>query len=299
LGFFGAFLLGIWWGKFVGTLRGSLGCDSPPKSVSKGAPFSGFPGSRVRGVLGGISSIPPFGQVLVGLNLSMDSSWGVPIIPKVLFKSVERFGRSRFGFGGVDPRVLFTPSCPGYPGLTGVLDRSDRCNPWWVFARVNVWVNLLLSCVGAVSSLGQFGGRLACLAIWGLSGLDRSDRCVAPAWPVWSHLVEVAEFHQQGPVRPVVLTGLIGVGQWTRGLVFRCVLGLEGCVLVPRSSGTPVATWAWPIWVVSRRRVLEAVFILLEFPSPSRRIFIDSHSLPPLSGSPYRSFSMEKKERKK
>jgi hypothetical protein len=32
--------------------------------------------------------------------------------------------------------------------------------------------------------------------------------------------------------------------------------------------------------VVSRRRVLEAVFILLEFPSPSRRIFIGSHSLP-------------------
>jgi hypothetical protein len=42
-----------------------------------------------------------------------------------------------------------------------------------------------------------------------------------------------------------------------------------------------VATWAWPIWVVSRRRVFEAVFILLEFPSPSRRIFISSHSLPP------------------
>jgi hypothetical protein len=62
------------------------------------------------------------------------------------------------------------------------------------------------------------------------------------------------------------------------------------CVLVPRSSGTPVATWDWPTWVVSRRRVLEAVFILLEFPSPSRRIFIGSHSPPPLSGSPYRSF---------
>jgi hypothetical protein len=27
---------------------------------------------------------------------------------------------------------------------------------------------------------------------------------------------------------------------------------------------------------------LEAAFILLEFPSPSRRIFIGSHSLPPL-----------------
>jgi hypothetical protein len=80
----------------------------------------------------------------------------------------------------------------------------------------------------------------------------------------------------------VVLTSLTGVGQWTRGLVFRCVLVSEECVLVPRSSGTPVATWAWPTWVVSRRCVLEAVFILLEFSSPSRRIFIGSHSLPPL-----------------
>jgi hypothetical protein len=79
-----------------------------------------------------------FGQVLVGLNLAMDSSLGVPNIPKVLFKSVERFRRSRFGFGGVDPRVLFILSCPGYTGLTGALDRSDRCEPWWVFSRVNV-----------------------------------------------------------------------------------------------------------------------------------------------------------------
>jgi hypothetical protein len=63
--------------------------------------------------------------------------------------------------------------------------------------------------------------------------------------------------------------------------VFRCVLGSEGCVLVPRFSSTPVATWTWPIWVVSRRRVLEVVFILLESSSPWRRNFISSHSLPP------------------
>jgi hypothetical protein len=41
------------------------------------------------------------------------------------------------------------------------------------------------------------------------------------------------------------------------------------------------AMWAWPTWVVSRTRVLEAAFVLLESPSPSRRIFIGSHSLPP------------------
>jgi hypothetical protein len=97
-----------------------------------------------------------------------------------LFKSVERFGRSRFGFGGVNPRVLFIPSCPGYTSLTGALDRSDRCEPWWAFARVNAWVCSLLSCVAAVASLGQFGGRLACLVLWGLSGCDWSNWCVSP-----------------------------------------------------------------------------------------------------------------------
>jgi hypothetical protein len=48
------------------------------------------------------------------------------------------------------------------------------------------------------------------------------------------------------------------------------------------SSSTPVVVWTWPTWVVSRRCVLEVVFVLLESTSPSRRIFIGSHSLPPL-----------------
>jgi hypothetical protein len=63
--------------------------------------------------------------------------------------------------------VLFIPSCPGYTGLTGALDRSDWCNPWWDFAQVNISVCLLLSCVGAISSLGPFGAQLACLVFWG------------------------------------------------------------------------------------------------------------------------------------
>jgi hypothetical protein len=53
----------------VGTLRGSLGCDSPPKSVSKGARFWGFPSSWVRGLLGGICSIPPFWASFRGIKL--------------------------------------------------------------------------------------------------------------------------------------------------------------------------------------------------------------------------------------
>jgi hypothetical protein len=67
------------WGKFVGTLRGYLGCDSPPKSVSKGARFWGFLSSRVRGVLGGIFSIPPFwtsfGGIKLGYGLLMRCSY--------------------------------------------------------------------------------------------------------------------------------------------------------------------------------------------------------------------------------
>jgi hypothetical protein len=53
----------------VGTLRGSLGCDPPPKSVSKGARFWGFLSSRVRGAFGGISSIPPFWTIFGGIKL--------------------------------------------------------------------------------------------------------------------------------------------------------------------------------------------------------------------------------------
>jgi hypothetical protein len=68
-------------------------------------------------------------QVLVDINLPMDSPRGVPTIPKVLLMFVERFGRSRFGFGGVDLRVLFIPSCPGYIVLTGALD-SSIFGPW-------------------------------------------------------------------------------------------------------------------------------------------------------------------------
>jgi hypothetical protein len=63
----------------VGTLRGFLGCDSPPKFVSKGARFRGFPCSRVRGVLRGISSITlvwtSFGGIKLGYGLLMRCSY--------------------------------------------------------------------------------------------------------------------------------------------------------------------------------------------------------------------------------
>jgi hypothetical protein len=66
----------------VGTLRGSLGCDSPPKAMSEGARFWGFLRSRVRGVLGEISLIPPFwtsyGGIKLGYGLLMRCSFFPP-----------------------------------------------------------------------------------------------------------------------------------------------------------------------------------------------------------------------------
>jgi hypothetical protein len=44
---------------------------------------------------------------------------------------------------GVDPRVLFILSCPGYTSLTGALDRSDWCESLVGFASGE----LLDSCV--------------------------------------------------------------------------------------------------------------------------------------------------------
>jgi hypothetical protein len=79
--------------------------------------------------------------------------------PKVLCEFVERFGRSGVGFGDVDPWVLFIPTSSGHIGLTGASHRSDQCRPLLGFARVNVCVSSLLSCVAAVLSLSQFGAR--------------------------------------------------------------------------------------------------------------------------------------------
>jgi hypothetical protein len=157
---------------------------------------------------------------------------------------VERFGRSRLRFGGVNQRVLFIPRSPGHTGQTSASHRSDRCNPCWVFAGVNIWVCSLLSCVAAVSSLGRFVARLAYLVFWGflaeigLTGvLHRYDRCGAFLWKspsltsrdrsdrwcslVWSVLVSGLEVWCSAAFsgQKVVcwFLGLVAL-QWLRGL---------------------------------------------------------------------------------
>jgi hypothetical protein len=73
---------------------------------------------------------------------------------------VERIGRSGVGFGGVDPRVLFIPSCPGFTGLTGALDRSDRCEPFVGFALGELLNPCVFGLCCCWSVLGSFGGAL-------------------------------------------------------------------------------------------------------------------------------------------
>jgi hypothetical protein len=70
---------------------------------------------------------------------------------------VERFGRSKFGFGGVDSRVLFIPSCRGLTDLTGVCDRSDQCMPLVGFASGEVLESCVFESWCFLSVLGLFG----------------------------------------------------------------------------------------------------------------------------------------------
>jgi hypothetical protein len=60
-------------------------------------------------------------------------------------------GRLGVGFGGVDPRLLFILSCPGYTGLTSVI-------PLWDLPRVSCLIRVSFGRVVA----GQF---LVCLVL--------------------------------------------------------------------------------------------------------------------------------------
>jgi hypothetical protein len=75
---------------------------------------------------------------------------------------MERIGRSVVGFGGVDPRVLFIPSCPGYTGRLVLLTNLTGVSPLWDFPRVSCLIHASLGCVGA----GQF---LAVLEVFWLA----------------------------------------------------------------------------------------------------------------------------------
>jgi hypothetical protein len=70
---------------------------------------------------------------------------------------MERFERSKFGFGAVDLLVLFIPSCPDYTGLTGALDRSDRCGSLVGFSSGEQLDSCVFGSWCCWSVLGPFG----------------------------------------------------------------------------------------------------------------------------------------------
>jgi hypothetical protein len=72
----------------------------------------------------------------------------------------DLWSKSGVGFGGVDPRVLFIPSCPGYTGLTGALDRFDRCETFVRFSSGELLNLCVFGLCWCRSSLGSFGGVL-------------------------------------------------------------------------------------------------------------------------------------------
>jgi hypothetical protein len=81
----------------------------------------------VRGVLGGVSLIPldlaGFGGPNRGYGMPMRYSY----YPQCLVRIRGAIWRSRFKFGGVDPRVVVHPESPIVTGLTGASYCSDRC----------------------------------------------------------------------------------------------------------------------------------------------------------------------------
>jgi hypothetical protein len=93
---------------------------------------------------------------------------------------VERFGRSKFGFGGVDPRAVFFPTVQAETGQTGFPNRSDRFRPVGCRERflnkevyVASWLRLF-RCGKALEAFGVFGEFLDKNSLTGLP--NRSDR---------------------------------------------------------------------------------------------------------------------------
>jgi hypothetical protein len=70
---------------------------------------------------------------------------------------LDPWSESGDGFGGVDPRVLFIPSYPGYTGLTDALNRSDLCEPFVGFASGELLVPCVFGLCCCWLVLGLFG----------------------------------------------------------------------------------------------------------------------------------------------
>jgi hypothetical protein len=166
-------------------------------------------------------------------------------------------------------RKLYYPELPR-------LHRYDRCSwpvwpVWalcgiflgWVAGPVCFWVVLLLVSSWSVWSCfarfceGFFFPAGCVVEVFLFQGLEKSLRLSGTF--VVRVLLPLAWLALSTSV--TVVTGLTGAGHRSdrcgtsnKPCKFPlCVLvsfGSEGCLLVPRISSTPVATWNWPTWVV-------------------------------------------------
>jgi hypothetical protein len=154
----------------------------------------------------------------------MEYPWGVPTIPKVLHKFVERFERSGVVFGGVDPQVLFISRAQVTPvwlvPLTG-LTSADSC--WVLLGWKSGWV---LCCP-----------VLLLFEVWGSLELGRH------VWQIWG-------FYGSCQVSPAGTSLTGGVGRCGSSWCSAAFSSPWRWLLVPRASSTPVPAWSWPTRVV-------------------------------------------------
>jgi hypothetical protein len=168
-GDFEAILFGIWSGMYAITIHGSFPFNSPPKSVSKGARFWGFLLSRVRDVLGGISSIPldlaSFGRPNLGYGVPMRCSYFDQSLVRILGANRE----IGVGFGGVDPRALVIPRAQVLTGLTGASHWSDRCRLLVDFCSCECFGEFLVVSCCCYFEFGQFWSSVGLFGRFGIS----------------------------------------------------------------------------------------------------------------------------------
>jgi hypothetical protein len=158
---------------------------------------------------------------------------------------MKRIGRSGVGFEGVDPRVLFIPSCPGYTGLTSALDWSDRCEPFVGFALGELLNPCVFGLCWCWSILGCFGcvllGFVKCKLCFGGVLVPRPREVTEALWNICCAATAATGLTGAGH-----LYDWCGIGSKPCKFLL-CVLvcfGSEGCLLVPSISSTPVATWS-------------------------------------------------------
>jgi hypothetical protein len=129
---FEAFLFRIWWGYMLEPFVVLIPLIALPNPWAKGLDFGVFGALGLEAFSVGFLKFLLILQVFVDQILDMEYPWGVPTIPKVLHKSVEWFGRSGVGFGGVDLPYRWAHRSDRFRGSVGFAS-SEHLSEFVVF----------------------------------------------------------------------------------------------------------------------------------------------------------------------